>query len=188
MSRLTTDEITKLLATMSAAWPSFRVSKESVLVWGKCLGDIPYQVLHKATLRLICTNKFPPSISELRDASLDVVRPHEVTSLDAWGEVITAIAEYGYYQEREALASMSAGAAYVVRRMGWSELCQSEVDKASVIRAQFCKLYDHCMNEKRRQAVLPESLRSVAGPTAKALEQRDEEAESPSGGFDECTP
>ena len=77
----------------------------------------------------------------------------------AWGYVARAIRDYGYNNPDKALASMPEDVRFVVKQLGWTDLCLSE--NAMADRAHFLKIYaNHCAN-KARMSTLPQAVRAA---------------------------
>jgi len=155
---MTKGEVAKLLAVLAASYPKFEVDDLKVHVWHEMLSDIDYSIASTAIKKLIMQNTFPPSIAEVRKAVTELMNPEQVTSSEAWGEVIRAMHNFGYYREEEALASMSPTTARVVRYMGWREICMSE-EPAGVLRGQFLKMYEQVTEREQKETLLPERLK-----------------------------
>lgn len=70
---MTKDETLRVLAILKAAYPSSynnmtkREANGTVAVWCFQFADMPVEVVLMAVYKLISTNKFPPSISEVKD-------------------------------------------------------------------------------------------------------------------------
>ena len=153
---MTKGEVAKLLAVLAAAYPKFEVHDVKVQVWHEMLGDIDYAVANMAVKKLIMQNTFPPAIAEVRKAAAELTNPENLTSSEAWGEVTSAIRNYGYYREEEALASMSPTTAQLVRYMGWREICMSE--DIGVIRGQFLRMYEQIATREQEKQLLPPAM------------------------------
>jgi hypothetical protein len=153
---MTKGEVAKLLAVLAAAYPKFEANDVKVQVWHEMLGDIDYAVANMAVKKLIMQNTFPPAIAEVRKAVTELMNPEQVTSSEAWGEVTSAIRNYGYYREEEALASMSPTTAQLVRYMGWREICMSE--DIGVIRGQFLRMYEQIATREQEKQLLPPAM------------------------------
>ena len=154
---MTKSEVAKLLAVIAAAYPKFEVDDLKVQVWHEMLGDLEYKMASLAIAKLIQESTFPPSIAEIRKAANDILHPEQTTGTQAWGEVIRAIRNYGVYREEEALASMSPRTAYVVKCMGWREICMAE--ELGVIRGHFLKMYQQVAEREQKEQLLPPAMR-----------------------------
>ena len=155
---MTKGEVAKLLAVLAAAYPKFEVHDVKVQVWHEMLGDIDYAVANMAVKKIIMQNTFPPAIAEVRKAVTELMNPEQVTSSEAWGEVTSAIRNYGYYREEEALASMSPTTAQLVRYMGWREICMSE--DIGVIRGQFLRMYEQIATREQEKQLLSSAMQT----------------------------
>jgi len=174
---MTKGEVAKLLAVLAAAYPKFEVNDVKVQVWHEMLGDLDYAVANMAVKKLIMQNTFPPAIAEVRKAAAELTNPENLTSSEAWGEVTSAIRNYGYYREGEALASMSPTTAQVVRYMGWREICMSEDKDTGVVRGQFLKMYEQTANREQEKKLLPPAMQDEIKQLSKKFGLRLMEAE-----------
>ena len=154
---MTKGETAKLLAVLAAAFPRFEVDDLKVQVWHEMLGDLDYSLASLAIKKLILESTFPPSIAEVRKAAVEIQTPEQTTGAQSWGEVITAIRNFGHYREEEALASLSPVTAQVVRYMGWREICLNS--EPGVARGQFLRMYDQIVTRKRKERLLPSGMR-----------------------------
>lgn len=154
---MTKGETAKLLAVLAAAFPRFEVDDIKVQVWHEMLGDLDYSLASLAIKKLILESTFPPSIAEVRKAAVEIQTPEQTNGTQAWGEVIKAIRNFGHYREEEALASMSPRTAYVVKCMGWREICMAE--ELGVIRGHFLKMYQQVAEREQKERLLPPAMR-----------------------------
>lgn len=132
----------------------FLGAPEKVNVWYEMLKDLDGERVAAAAMKHICTQKWPPTIAEIRALAV----PNETKPWgEAWEDVLRAIRLYGIYDERGALDSMEPQTKATVKRLGWKNLCISE--NVAVDRANFRMIYEADQEEAKRQAVLPEGLR-----------------------------
>lgn len=155
---MTKGEIAKLLAVLAAAYPKFEANDVKVHVWHEMLGDLDYAVVSMAVKKLIMQNTFPPAIAEVRKVAAELTNPENLTSSEAWGEVTSAIRNYGYCREGEALASMSPTTAQLVRYMGWREICMSE--DIGVICGQFLRMYEQIATREQEKQLLSSAMQT----------------------------
>jgi hypothetical protein len=129
-------EFAIIWTTLKTAFSRFKFLEraEEAEIWRQMLSDIPYDILITAVREYILTGKFPPTIADIRETALKLIKP-EKDWLDAWGTVEKAIRRYGYMQGDKALASMDEDTAAVVARFGWVSICMTE--NIDVIRGQF---------------------------------------------------
>ena len=167
---MTKGEVAKLLAVLAASYPKFEVDDLKVQVWYEMLGDLDYDVANIAIKKIIMLNTFPPAIAEVRKAAIEISSPRGLTAAEAWGEVIRAIRDYGYYREKEAMASMSPITAQVVRYLGWREICLSE--EPEILRAHFLKMYDQVAAREQKKQLLSPTMQTEIKKIAKKYDLR----------------
>jgi hypothetical protein len=167
---MTKGEVAKLLVVLAASYPKFEVDDLKVQVWYEMLGDLDYDVANIAIKKIIMLNTFPPAIAEVRKAAIEISSPMGLTAAEAWGEVIRAIRDYGYYREKEAMASMSPITAQVVRYLGWREICLSE--EPEILRAHFLKMYDQVAAREQEKQLLSPTMQTEIKKIAKKYDLR----------------
>ena len=163
-----------MLALVSAAWPTFDVTDDRVLLWYELLGDVDFGVAQVALKKLMLESNFPPSLAEMRRAIAEVTTPEaeRLEAGEAWAQVRQAIRWFGYYRELEALESLSPVIAEAVKAIGWQEICATE--EAEIVRAQFMRVYESIRKRHMEKALLPKPLQDQiralgAGQVLKAL-------------------
>jgi hypothetical protein len=167
---MTKGEVAKLLVVLAASYPKFEVDDVKVQVWHEMLGDLDYAVASMAVKKIIMQNTFPPAIAEVRKAAIEISSPRGLTAAEAWGEVIRAIRDYGYYREKEAMTSMSPITAQVVRYLGWREICLSE--EPEILRAHFLKMYDQVAAREQEKQLLSPTMQTEIKKLAKKYDIR----------------
>lgn len=115
----------------------------TVEVWQELFAQFPPDVMRQARIAVLADHGYNtlPAPAKFVQAIKAMQSAGEPDALSAWHEVLRAIERHGYVAEQAALASLSPRAAYVAERMGWRELCLTPEDATSIIRGQFCKLY-----------------------------------------------
>lgn len=155
------DEFKILVKGMKAVYASerFLPDADSIKIWFSLLKDLEYPVLNAAIQKYMITNKFPPTIADLREIATTI----SIGELPDWGEgwekVLQAIRNYGYYRESEALLTMDELTQACVRRLGWRNLCMSE--NSNQDRANFRMIYEQLAERTKKESVLPPSLNNT---------------------------
>lgn len=72
-------ETIKILSVLSAAYPSFPLTTETIQVYAECLSDMPYAELKKSALAHIGESRYFPTVAEL----IDRVKGSRFAILDA---------------------------------------------------------------------------------------------------------
>lgn len=151
----------KILAKgMKAIWPSerFLPDGDSVKIWYQLLKDLSYEVVNAAIQKYALTNKFPPTIADLREQVAQMMDGDLTADWAAgWAQVTRAIGTYGVWNPDAAIESMDAITNECVKRLGWKELCMSENPTAD--RANFRMIYEQVQRKKVEAAALPAGLK-----------------------------
>lgn len=138
--------ITSVLAVLASAFPANKVSSETIKIYQLTLHDIPVDVLENACLHLVATNKFFPTVSEIRDTAHNIMLGmHKIPSaFEAWEEVQRQISLCGDYYRYQIVARKPEYSHPLVEKavsiMGYRQLCESENLVAD--RAHFFKVYE----------------------------------------------
>jgi hypothetical protein len=162
---MTRAEFSKLMAFITAAVDK-PVARPTVDAYYEMLGDLPYDLAAVAVKKIIATDEYPtlPTIGKIRQAAAEISRGHILSAPEAWGMVLKAVHEYGYYREGEALAALPEQVAEVVRWMGFQTICMSE--KISVDRGQFLRMYEIHQKREQEQALLPPAIKTLIADLA----------------------
>ncbi len=152
------DEFKRLVKGMKAVYTSqsFLPDANSVRIWYELLKDMPYEIANVSIQKHMATNKFPPTVAEIRSGAAEMTsKPRDWS--DGWESFRKAVGRFGYYRREEAFASMDEVTRKVVKRLGWKELCMSE--NIMQDRANFRMVYEQEQNRATERAMLPEGLR-----------------------------
>ena len=168
---MTKAEAAKLVAVLIAAYPSAKLGPDTAGIYERMLADLDYPSANAAVERLLATSKWPPTVAEIREASLALHAGEIKPGGEAWGLVLRAIGRYG--RNRTPGVEFDLGdpvALDVVRALNWRELCDS--DNPSADRARFIELYDQLAATARRRQ-LSEALPAMQ--RFRALQQAEAE-------------
>lgn len=124
-------------------------------LWYKQLRDIPFPVAEAALDKWAQTNKWSPSIAELREMAATVSHGEIPQWGEGWEQVLKAIRKYGMYNIGPALASLDPLTRQAVESVGFREICLSE--NIAVERANFRMVYENLAERKKteQQVALP---------------------------------
>ena len=114
-------------------------NKQSVDLWYRILNDIDYKTAELFLQKWVATNKWSPTIADIREGCADITHGEIQDWGKAWEQVEKAIRYFGMYREDEAYASMDEITEEVTRRLGFKEICMSE--NLQVDRANFRMIY-----------------------------------------------
>jgi hypothetical protein len=131
-------------------------NNQAMELWYKQLSDIPYHIAEMSLNKWVATNKWSPSIADIREMSVTIKNGEKPQWSDGWEEVLKAIRCFGSYRETEALESMSELTRLSVRRLGFKNLCMSENIMAD--RANFRMIYEQMADRDYNAKRLPINL------------------------------
>lgn len=158
---MTRGEFTKWGIALITYYPQGNTlsSTEAMDLWYKRLQDIPASVAMSMLDKWSETEKWPPTIADVRRICTEMQNGVLPDWSDAWQEVTKAISKYGLQGEEEAYASMSPMTRTAVSKIGWRGICLSE--NADVIRAQFRQVFQICVNREAEDRQLSPELKAI---------------------------
>ncbi len=168
---------TLVLAMQAMYGDEFIGTEEAMNVWFALLHDLDYQILSKALQKYMLTNKFKPTVAELREIYANLICPVVSDWSEGWEMVSKAIGQYGMYRTEEAMESFDEVTREAVKRLGFQNICLSENIVAD--RARFAEIYQ-AIQWRKRMAVnigsaLPD-LQEVVNRRLIDLEQKEQKA------------
>lgn len=151
-----------LVAMLVASYPTKEISRETIRMYINRLSDLPTNILKAAINHSIDTNKFFPTIAEIRGTAMslsglsaDPARPTE-----AWGEFRQLMKRVGFYQTPNFQDAVMERAVAAIG--GWKHLCSS--DNLVADRARFIEVYAAISAKEAREATMhPDVKQLVAG-------------------------
>lgn len=173
----------KQFATFAAALKTY-YPKEILLpnshameLWYRQLQDIPYIVAEAALQKWVATQKWSPSIAEIREMAMTVTAGEKPLWSDGWEQVQTAIRKYGSYNIPAAMESFDDVTRQTVKRLGFRELCMSENPMQD--RANFRDIFNMIAERQVKANQLPVTLvgliESIRDGENKKIGEPDEE-------------
>ncbi len=158
---MTREEFKVLCKGMKAVYtqPTFLPDADAFNIWYSLLQDIDYMVAQAAIQKYMLTNKFPPTIADIREYATTIRAGEKPLWSDGWEEVLKAIKEFGSYRESEALESMSEITRMSVQRLGFRNLCMSENIMAD--RANFRMIYEQIAEREHTSKQIPVKLSNL---------------------------
>lgn len=155
------EEFAVIAAALQTYYPRFNImpNEQAMYLWYDELKDISSEVLTAALKKWVVTEKWPPTIADLRGACDEVVNGDRPGWDVGWMEVQHAVRRYGFMQPKEAMAAMGEITQEAIRRIGWTNICESENPEA--LRAQFRQVYEICEKRTAGDRKLPPVLRDT---------------------------
>lgn len=148
-------------------------------LWFRQLQDIPFPVAEAILAKWVATNKWSPSIADIRDGVAEIQNGGPAPDWgEAWDQAMTAIRRFGSYDEDGALASLPPLTRETVRRLGYKSLCWSENQVAD--RANFRQVYEILSKRKVETDKIPlpvrETLKALTASFAKPVDNNTQKA------------
>jgi hypothetical protein len=146
-------EAAKLVAMISAAWRDAAISDATAEIYETMLADLSFETAQQAVARLIATNKWLPTIAEIRATAADIEHGPARKGGEAYGDVLAEIRRTGAYGVP---TFKDPVVAECVRLMTWRGLCLGDNEAAD--RARFIELYDGLQTRVRADVVAGRAL------------------------------
>ena len=134
---------------------------QAMELWYRELCDIPFDVAEMALRKWVATNKWSPSIADLREMTSGIVNGDPMSWGEAWEKALDAVRRYGSYNKGKALDSLDPLTRKCVESIGYMELCMSE--NIMVERAHFQKVFEvFAKREKVNQQIAQPLLQAIS--------------------------
>ena len=167
------EEFKMLVKGMKAiyAQPTFIPDQDAFNMWYALMSDLPYEVCNVAIQKYMLTNKFPPTVAEIRELASGVVNGDPLTWGESWERALNAVRRYGSYNQLEALNSLDPLTRKCVDSIGYMTLCMSE--NIMVERAHFQKIFDVYQRREQTDRQMPMQLQeAIARLQLKGMDDR----------------
>lgn len=148
-------------------------------LWFDALCDIEGPVLGAALKKWVTTQKFAPTIADLREQSEIITNGDLPDWGAAWEKVQDAVHYHGFYAYNNAMNSLDDITRTCVNRIGWDNLCLSTNHEAS--RANFRSIYEQEVRRRREVRRIPQALQNMI---ADMFAQKAQERIARKGGGD----
>lgn len=156
---MTDKEFEQIALTIKAAYPNANVFPDAyaMKLWFQMLGDIDYHNVANAVAEHMINSTFAPSIAEIRQRCVKLQT--EIPDwAEAWEKVQKAIRYYGAYRDDEAMESLDEITRTAVRRMGYKNLCYTDIKNSETDRAQFREIYNLVSKPAIEDSQLPPAV------------------------------
>lgn len=151
-----------LLTFLRSSYPNHAealAKPETAEIWHRALADIDYEVAQLAITKWVMTEKWPPTIADIREASVGVVNKEIKDWSEAWADVNREVRLRGPYREDEAMANLDEITRETVKRIGFQTLCETEYDEKDIMRAHFRDIYGQIADRHKADAQMPIALK-----------------------------
>ena len=153
-------EFAKIVMALRTYYPRENLipNQQAAELWFVQLQDIEYKTAELAVSKWVSTNKWSPSIADIRETVTGITQEADDWS-KGWERVQKAIDNFGRYREAEALDSLDEISRDAVKRIGFLQICDSE--NIAVDRASFRDIYKQIADRKRIDAQMPAQLKAL---------------------------
>ena len=134
-------------------------NQQAMELWFRELSDISYEVAEAVLRKWVATNKWSPSIADIREATNTMLNGEQLTWGESWERALNAVRRYGSYNKQAALDSLDPLTRRCVENIGYMDLCMSE--NIMVERAHFQKIFDVMAKREQQQKQIPLALQSA---------------------------
>ncbi|EDU35714.1 hypothetical protein CLOSPO_01879 [Clostridium sporogenes ATCC 15579] len=176
------EQTIKILSIIKAAYPQWardlKVNDAQMMVtlWNDMLQDYEYNLVQIAIKKVIATNKFPPSVSEVIE-SINYIKTGgqaEMTEIEAWGLVRRAIKNSAYHAEEEfnklpSRIQEAIGSHNILHN--WSQESINGIE--TVIGSNFMRSYKQTVIRKKEEKQLPQSIKTMLGNIGQKMIEGD---------------
>ena len=163
---MTREEFAKITMAIKSCYQketNLFANEQIVKIWYEHLKDLDYMTLQVALSAWIDTNKWSPSIADLREMCTKICDGTPSDWSEAWEKVMYAITVYGRNNKQGAMDYFDVVTRTAVCRIGWFTLCTSE--DISIERAKFRQIFQIVKKEHIENQQLHPGIRKVIEAT-----------------------
>lgn len=133
-------EAVRLFETLRGAYPAHPIQPETLAVYSELLSDLDAALARKAVVRHVGTNKWFPTIAEIRELAAAMVTPGaEQSAEEAWQATRKALRGWSRYGDKQPTFGNPI-TAEVVKTIGWMTFADSTEPERS--RRDFVAMYE----------------------------------------------
>ena len=175
---MTREETIKVLAVLKAAYPAFYRGMKAdelngiVNLWASQFEGDDYKTVGAAVQAHIATDTkgYPPHIGAIKEAIRKITQPDEMSEMEAWGYVASALRNSGYnsvteFDKLPPVVQRIVGSPSQLRE--WAMMDSDTVQ--SVVQSNFMRSYRVRAQSEREYLALPESVRELMGQLAGSM-------------------
>lgn len=169
---MTRDNFKILVKAMKAVYSSenFIADKDAFDVWFELLKDLPYEQANLAIQKYMTSEKFPPTIADIRTKATEIITPAEesMSELQAWALVQKALRNSGSNSEEEFAKLPEACQRAVGTAANLKEWALMDSDQVATIeQSHFIRNYRTSVQRMKEEARLPENVKMLIADMGK---------------------
>ncbi len=175
---MTREEFYSLAQAMKTYYPKENLlpTKESLELWYDMLQDLDYRIACASLKKFVATNKFAPTIADIREGAVQIMQPDQLNEAEAWSLVSAALRKSTYYAQEEyeklpPMVQKAVGSALQLRNWAMDEKFNEEV-----ARSNFMKTYRTLADREREDARLPQNVRAFIQTASEQVKQIEVES------------
>lgn len=184
---MTKAEVAAVMKLVVASYPNYDKFRDraevqnTVNAWAVMFSDDSRDIVTLAVKRHIATNKWPPSIAEIREIITQIMHPEIVPPDVAWNAVSDLMYAEGEYYSGDLYKRLPPLVARTVETIGWHTLWNMHRgfgSKPGMDRVAFLQQYNPAYERAKSEAMLPTGIanettaaqNALDNPAAKMLE------------------
>ena len=175
---MTREETIKVLAVLKAAYPAFYRGMKAdelngiVNLWASQFEGDDYKTVGAAVQAHIATDTkgYPPHIGAIKEAIRKITQPDEMSEMEAWSYVASALRNSGYnsvaeFDKLPPVVRRIVGSPSQLRE--WALMDSDTVQ--SVVQSNFMRSYRARAQHEREYLALPENVRELMAQLAGSM-------------------
>lgn len=135
------EKFLKIMTYMGIAYNK-EITKEQLEVWYSFLKDYSEDQLNNAVKQIINTEKYMPSIAQIKEQIAKMQMSEVPEAEDEWQDVLRAVREFGSYNQQKALNSLKPYTAKIVGYIGYQRICMAESEEQIWNKKEFIAEYN----------------------------------------------
>jgi hypothetical protein len=166
---MTKQEFSTLAATLKASYSNskFFTTREQVDVWYEMLCDLPYPDANRSVQKYIRTNRFPPSIAEIREGAVEM--PNLPNAAEAWAMVRKAARNGLYDSAREYAALPEPVQRALGSRNALFDMAMMDDYTIELQQSRFMRVYETETTRAKERALIPAKVMAMIETTCERL-------------------
>lgn len=177
---MTRADAAKLVAIIVTAYPNFDKFRDAQAVastvdlWAAMFADDDARIVGLAVKKHIATNKWPPSVAELREIMLEIQRPELIAPDQAWAAVSDYMHTAGSWSDNHLERALPPLVARAVEVIGYRNLYDMNRgtygdSKPGMARVAFMQQYTAMYEREKARAMTPEEVTAAIDAITGAL-------------------
>ena len=177
---MTKADAARLVAIVVTAYPNYdkfrdaEAVKATVSLWAMMFANDDGGLVGLAVQKHIATNKWPPSVAEIRELMLELKAPDLIPPDKAWLAVSDLLYSQGQYNHGDLHRQLPPLVARAVESIGWGNLWEMHRSycvggKPGMDRVAFMQQYEPMYQREKVRAMTPEDITAKIDAAAGAL-------------------